>query len=66
MPSNLDLVPTSINLSPQQLIATIANILPTIDAPTFADLMGEFFQVLELEFLVKNSEKILHLATFFW
>ncbi len=28
--------------------------------------MGEFFQVFELEFLVKSFEKILQLATFFW
>ncbi len=28
--------------------------------------MGEFFRVLELEFLVKNSEKILQLTIFFW
>jgi hypothetical protein len=28
-------------------------------APTFADLVGEFFRVLELEFLVKSFEKIL-------
>jgi hypothetical protein len=28
--------------------------------------MGEFFQVLKLEFPVKSFEKILQLATFFW
>jgi hypothetical protein len=27
--------------------------------------MGEFFWVLELEFLIKSSEKILHFTTFF-
>jgi hypothetical protein len=27
--------------------------------------MGEFFWVLELEFMVKSSKKILQLATFF-
>jgi hypothetical protein len=43
MPNNPDLVPTSVNLFPQQLIAVIANIPFTIDAPTFADPMGEFF-----------------------
>ncbi len=32
--------------------------------PTFADPVGEFFRVLELEFLVKSSKKILQLATF--
>jgi hypothetical protein len=32
MPNNLDLVPTSINLFPQQLIVVTANIPPTIDA----------------------------------
>jgi hypothetical protein len=56
MPNNPDLVPTLINLSLQQFIITIANIPPTIDAPAFADLVGEFFRVLELNFLVKSSE----------
>jgi hypothetical protein len=57
MPNNLDSVPTSINLSPQQLIVFITNILHTIDALAFANPMGECFRILELEFLVKNSEK---------
>jgi hypothetical protein len=65
MPNNSDSVPTSVNLSPQQLIATTANIPSTIDAQAFANPVGEFFRVLELEFLVKNFEKILQLATFF-
>jgi len=43
MPNNPDLVPTSINLSPQQLTVVIANIPPTIDALAFVDLMGEYF-----------------------
>jgi len=43
VPNNLDLVPTLINISLQQLIATTINIPPTIDAPTFADPMGKFF-----------------------
>jgi len=64
LPNNLDLVPISVNLIPQQFIAATANILPTIDAPTFADLVGEFFRVLELEFSVKNSKIILQLTTF--
>jgi hypothetical protein len=64
MPNNLDLVPTLVNLSPQQLIATTTNIPPTIDAPAFADPVGEFFQVLELEILVKSSEIFLQFATF--
>ncbi len=64
MPNNPDPVPTSVNLSPQQLIAVTANIPPTIDAPTFVDPVGEFFRILELEFPVKSSEKILQLATF--
>jgi hypothetical protein len=59
VPNNPDLVLASINLSPQQLIVAITNIPPTIVAPAFADLMGEFFQVLELEFSVKSSEKIM-------
>jgi hypothetical protein len=66
MPNNPNLVPTSVNLSPQQFIIVTTNIPPTIDAPAFADPVGEFFQVLELEFLVKSSEKILQLATFSW
>ncbi len=56
MPNDLDPVPTSINLSLQQLIVDIRNNPPTIDAPVFADLVGEFFRVLELEFPVKSSE----------
>jgi hypothetical protein len=43
VPNNLDLVPISINLSLQQLIVVIANIPPTINAPTFPNLVGEFF-----------------------
>jgi hypothetical protein len=59
IPNNPDPIPTLINIFPQQLIATTANIPPTIDALAFADPMGEFFRVFELEFLVKSSEKIL-------
>jgi hypothetical protein len=65
MLNNPDLVPTSVNLSLQQLIIVTTNIPPTINALAFADPVGEFFQVLELEFPVKSSEKILQLATFF-
>jgi hypothetical protein len=57
MPNNLDLAPTSMNLFPQQLIVTTANIPPTID-----DLVGEFFQILELEFPVKSFG---HVTNFF-
>jgi hypothetical protein len=64
--NNPDPVPTSINLSLQQLIVATANNPPTIDATTFADPVREFFRVLELEFLVKSFEKILQLATFSW
>jgi hypothetical protein len=63
MPNNPDLVPTSVNLSPQQFIAATANIPPTTYAPTFVDRVEEFFQILELEFLIKSFEKILQLAT---
>jgi len=59
VPNNPDPIPTSINLSPQQVIIVIANIPPTIDALAFANLVGEFFQVLELKFLVKIFLKIL-------
>jgi hypothetical protein len=65
VPNNLDPVPTSVNISPQQLIVATANIPPTIYALVFADPVGEFFQVLELKFLVKNSKFFLQLATFF-
>ncbi len=43
VPNNPNWIPTSINLSFQQLIDVIANIPPTIDAPAFADPVGEFF-----------------------
>jgi len=59
MPNNPHPVPTSVNISPQQLIATTANILPTTDVLAFADLVAKFFRILELEFLVKSFEKIL-------
>jgi hypothetical protein len=64
MPNNPNLVPTLVNISPQQLIVTITNIPPTINAPAFTDPMGGFFQVLELEFSIKSFEKIMQLATF--
>jgi hypothetical protein len=64
VPNNPDPVPTSVNLYPQQLINVTANIPPTINAPAFVDIVGEFFQVLELEFPVKSFEKILQLITF--
>jgi hypothetical protein len=64
MPNNPNPIPTLVNLSLQQLIAVTANIPPTIDAPTFADLKGEFFLVLELEFSMKNCEEILQFNTF--
>ncbi len=65
VPNNPNLVPTLVNISFQLLIAIIANIPPTTNVPAFADLVGEFFRVLELKFLVKSSEKILQLTTFF-
>ncbi len=46
-------------------MVAIANIPPTIDALVFVDLVGEFFRVLQLEFVVKSFEKILRFATFF-
>jgi hypothetical protein len=65
VPNNLDLVPISVNLSPQQFIVASANIPPTINVTTFADPVGEFFQVFELEFLVKSFESFLQLTIFF-
>ncbi len=43
MPNNPNLVPTLVNLSPQQLIVATTNIPPTTDAPAFANLVGNFF-----------------------
>ncbi len=57
VPINPDPVPTSVNLSPQQLIAATSNIPLTTDALAFVDLVGEFFRIFELEFLIKSSEK---------
>ncbi len=65
MPSNPNPVPTLVIFFPQQLIVVVANIPLTIDALAFVDPMGEFFRILELEFSIKNFEKILQLATFF-
>jgi len=65
VPNNPDLVPTLVNFSPQQFIAATTNIPPTIDALDFVDLVGEFFQILELKVPMKNYEKILQLAIFF-
>jgi hypothetical protein len=59
VPNNLDPIPTSVNIYPQQLIVVTANIRPTINALAFADSVGEFFRVLELEFSIKSFEKIL-------
>ncbi len=59
VPNNLDPVPTSVNLSPQQLIVATANIPPTTDVSAFVDPVREFFRILELEFSVKSFEKTL-------
>jgi len=65
VPNNPNLIATSVNISLQQFIATTANNLPTIDAPAFADPVGEFFWVLKLEFLFNSFETNLPLTTFF-
>jgi hypothetical protein len=54
MPNNPDLVRTSVNFSLQQLIVITTNIFPTIDALAFIDPVGEFFRIVELEFLIKS------------
>jgi len=59
VPNNPNPVLILINLFPQQLIVATINIPPTIDALAFADLVGEFFWIFELEFPVKSSKKIL-------
>jgi hypothetical protein len=56
MPNNLDPVPISVNISPQQLIVVTANIILTINAPAFTNSVGEFFQVLKLKFSIKSSK----------
>jgi hypothetical protein len=43
VPNNANLVLTLLNISPQQLIIATTNIFPTIDAPVFANPVGEFF-----------------------
>jgi len=43
VPNNPDPVPTSINLSLQQLIIATANIPPTIDVLAFVNPVGKFF-----------------------
>jgi hypothetical protein len=43
MPNHQNLEPTLVNLFPQQLIIATTNILLKIDAPAFADPIGEFF-----------------------
>jgi hypothetical protein len=64
VPNNPNPVPTSVNLSPQQLIVVTTNIPPTTDALAFANPVAEFFRILELEFPIKSSKNILQLATF--
>jgi hypothetical protein len=56
VPNNPHPIPISVKFYPQYLITTTTNIPPTIDALAFADPVGEFFQVLELEFPVKSFE----------
>ncbi len=53
MPNNPDSILILVNLYVQQFIIVTANILPTIDALAFANPMGEFFQVIEMEFRAK-------------
>jgi hypothetical protein len=64
MPKYPNVIPTLVILFFQQFIVAIANIPPTMDAPTFTNPVGEFFRILELEFPIKNSKKNLQLATF--
>jgi hypothetical protein len=65
VPNNPDPIPNSVNPSPQQFIVSTTNNPPTIDALAFAYPIREFFQILELDFPIKSSEKILQLVTFF-
>ncbi len=59
VPNNPDPLLILVYIFRLQFIIAIANVPPTIDAPAFVDPVGEFFQVLKLEFPVKSSEKIL-------
>jgi hypothetical protein len=59
MPNNPDPVPILINLSPIQLIIVSVNNPLTIGLPSFVNLVGEFFRVLDLEFFIKSCEKVL-------
>jgi hypothetical protein len=43
VPNNPDPIPTSVNLSPQQLIVATPKIPPITNVPAFADPVGEFF-----------------------
>jgi hypothetical protein len=65
MPNNSDSILILVNLYVQQFIIVIANILPTIDALAFANPMGEFFQVIEMEFRAKVLKKFYNLPPFF-
>jgi hypothetical protein len=66
MPNNPNPVLISINLSPQQLIVALQTFFPPSMHQLFTDLVGEFFQVLQLEFPIKISKKNLQLTTFSW
>ncbi len=57
MLNNLNPIPILVNLYPKKPINATANIPPTIDALAFTNLVGEFFWVFDLEFLVKSFEK---------
>jgi hypothetical protein len=63
IPDNPAPVPTLVALTPQQLARATANVPPTINALASADPVGQFFAILEVEFPMKSSEKILQLAT---
>jgi hypothetical protein len=65
VPNNLDLVFISVNIFLQRLIVVTTNIPPIIDAPTFVDLVGEFFRVFEFEFTIKSLKTKLQFATFY-
>jgi hypothetical protein len=57
VPNNLDPVPTSVNLSFQQLIDVITNIPPTIDALAFTNPVGNFFEFLSWNFRSRILKK---------
>jgi len=63
--NNPDLIPISINFSPQQLIVVIINIPPTINAPAFAIQLGNSFEFSSWDFWLRVLKKNYNSSPFF-